>query len=210
MHQRRKRRRNGISGVQNFSYRSEKTGEVITSPTLKKPDKIKVKVRFSILNDKEEENIAFGDSEFIKKEFLLDESNGLLVNDKLTVLFEGEIITFKSDNQYNQETSRKSTLSKSKLSLEYGNISDSPLFTDCIIKVGDTEIKVHKAVLAARSLVFHNILSSPLEESLTNVIEIKDFPVEVVREMLKYIYTNEVSNIQNMASKILVNANKFN
>uniref|UniRef100_A0A0N5BS25 BTB domain-containing protein n=1 Tax=Strongyloides papillosus TaxID=174720 RepID=A0A0N5BS25_STREA len=86
---------------------------------------------------------------------------------------------------------------------------DSSLFTDYTIKVKDKEIKVHKAVLAARSPVFCKLFKNTFEKSRTNFIEIKDFRVEVVREMLRYIYTDEVSDIQNMANEIFEIANKY-
>uniref|UniRef100_A0A0N5BR02 BTB domain-containing protein n=1 Tax=Strongyloides papillosus TaxID=174720 RepID=A0A0N5BR02_STREA len=210
-----------VYSIQKFSLRTEKTGESLTSPTfvtgwkkrsewcLNETKKLRAFLRFSILNEKEDEenvvddrkvvyfdkNNGFGIPKFIKKDFLLDKSNGLLVNDKLTILFTGVIAFYKSDNQNNPETPKQVTIPQSKLSLDYGDMFDSPLFTDCIIKIGDTEIKVHKAVLAARSPVFYDTFNTTLEKSQTNIIEIEDFRVEVVREMLKYIYTDEVSNI---------------
>uniref|UniRef100_A0A0K0G3X7 Speckle-type POZ protein-like (inferred by orthology to a human protein) n=1 Tax=Strongyloides venezuelensis TaxID=75913 RepID=A0A0K0G3X7_STRVS len=212
------------------------------------PKETYAKFRFCILNDKEEEkNISFGDidsygngggwgeSKFVKKDFLLDESNGLLTNDQLTILCEvkiidpesgnydsseiifpktekhddPEIIDSKTKNRDNSETLINITIPQSKLSLDYGNLYDSPLFFDCVIKVEDTEIRVHKVVLAARSPVFYNIFNSKSDESQTNIIEIKDFNVEVVKEMLKYIYTDEVSDIQNMANQMFEIASKY-
>uniref|UniRef100_A0A0N5CG76 BTB domain-containing protein n=1 Tax=Strongyloides papillosus TaxID=174720 RepID=A0A0N5CG76_STREA len=211
--------------IQNFSQRSEKTGEKIISPTcvigskdrsewclyiypngdfkdskeyvsvfliLLRPGEAKAKFKFSILNDKEEEKNIFyggvyyynkdngwGESKFIKKEFLLNESNGLLINDQLTILCEVEIM-----NHDNPETSINVTIPRSKLSLDYANLFDSTLLYDCVIKVEDAEIQVHKAVLAARSPVFYDIFNSTSDQSQTNIIEIKDFRVDVVREML--------------------------
>uniref|UniRef100_A0A0K0FN34 Speckle-type POZ protein-like (inferred by orthology to a human protein) n=1 Tax=Strongyloides venezuelensis TaxID=75913 RepID=A0A0K0FN34_STRVS len=190
---------------------------------LKKPDEANVKYRFSILNDKEEEkNViasemvkefvkskGWGFSKFVRKDFLLDESNGLLINDKLTILCEGAIINLKPEKYNNPEKPINITIPESRLLLEYGIMFDSPLFTDYIIKVKDTEIKVHKAVLAARSPVFCEIFNNKLEKCQTNFMEIKDFRAEVVREMLRYIYTDEVSDIQNMASEMLEIANKY-
>uniref|UniRef100_A0A0K0F5N3 Speckle-type POZ protein-like (inferred by orthology to a human protein) n=1 Tax=Strongyloides venezuelensis TaxID=75913 RepID=A0A0K0F5N3_STRVS len=73
---------------------------------LLKPERVKVKLKFSILNDKEEkENVIIaknviklgkneggGPRKFIKKDLLLNESNGLLINDKLRVLCKVETI----------------------------------------------------------------------------------------------------------------------
>uniref|UniRef100_A0A0K0F351 Speckle-type POZ protein-like (inferred by orthology to a human protein) n=1 Tax=Strongyloides venezuelensis TaxID=75913 RepID=A0A0K0F351_STRVS len=73
--------------------------------TLLKPDKAKAKYRFSIFNDKKEEknvkfvtesedfvkDVGLGFSQFVKRDFLLNESNGLLTNNKLTIQCEAEI-----------------------------------------------------------------------------------------------------------------------
>lgn len=115
----------------------------------------------------------------------------------------------KSENYNIPVRSINITVPQSKLLSGYGNMFDSPLFYDCVIKIKDTEIKVHKAVLAGRSPVFYGIFNSTLEKSKTNIIEIKDYSVKVVRKMLKYIYKDEVSNIQNMANEMFKIANKY-
>uniref|UniRef100_A0A0N5BM38 Speckle-type POZ protein (inferred by orthology to a human protein) n=1 Tax=Strongyloides papillosus TaxID=174720 RepID=A0A0N5BM38_STREA len=247
---------NIICSIQNFSQRSEKTGEKFESNTcvvgskersewclwiypngdseeskdyvlvflmLKNPDKARAKCSFSILNIKEEgENVTtvtksdefvkesgWGYDKFVKKDFLLNEANGLLSNDKLKILCEVEIIEVKSENNDNRETSINVTIPESKLSSDYSNLFDSTLFTDCIIRVGDTEIKVHRGILATRSPIFHKIFNSTPENSQTNVVQIEDFSVGAVREMLRYIYKDEVTNIQNMADEMYKISNKY-
>uniref|UniRef100_A0A0N5B6Q5 BTB domain-containing protein n=1 Tax=Strongyloides papillosus TaxID=174720 RepID=A0A0N5B6Q5_STREA len=186
----------------------------------------RMKYKFSILNDKAEEKSiksvteacdfvkdtlanSWGFTEFVKKDFLLDESNGLLIDDKLTILCEAEITDLKYGNHSNQKTSVNIMIPKSKILLNYGNMFESSIFTDCSINVETTEIKVHKAVLAAQSPVFYDILNSTLENSQRDVIEMTDFRVEVVKEMLRFIYTDKVSDITNMASEVLVIADKY-
>uniref|UniRef100_A0A0N5BHN7 BTB domain-containing protein n=1 Tax=Strongyloides papillosus TaxID=174720 RepID=A0A0N5BHN7_STREA len=192
------------------------------------------KFKLCILNDKKEEkNISFGGIDSYGNGG--DESNGLLINDQLTILCEVkiidprhrnydsseitypkteesdniEIIDPKTENHDNLDASINITTPQSKLSLDYGNMFDSSIFYDCVIKVEDTEIKVHKAVLAARSPVFYDIFNSTSDQSQTNIIEIRDFNIEVVREMLKYIYTDEVSDIQDMTNEMFEIANKY-
>uniref|UniRef100_A0A0N5BAF8 BTB domain-containing protein n=1 Tax=Strongyloides papillosus TaxID=174720 RepID=A0A0N5BAF8_STREA len=87
--------------------------------------------------------------------------------------------------------------------------TDSSLFSNCIIKTQGTEIKVHKYILAIRSSVFHDNLNTISEGTPTTIIEIEDFSVDVVNEMLKYIYTDKVSSIENMASEVLAIADKY-
>uniref|UniRef100_A0A0K0F3D5 Speckle-type POZ protein-like (inferred by orthology to a human protein) n=1 Tax=Strongyloides venezuelensis TaxID=75913 RepID=A0A0K0F3D5_STRVS len=205
------------------SYNEESKGYVSVGLIMLKPDKAKVKFSLSILNDKkEEENVKFvtesedfvkdmglGFSQFVKRDFLLNESNGLLNNNKLTIQCEAYISDLKTENHDNPQTSMNISIPQSKLSFDYGNLYDSSSFYDCVIKVEDKEIKAQKAILAVRSPAFHEIFTSASDESQTNIIEIKDFNVKVVENMLKFIYNDEVSDIEDMANEIFEIANKY-
>uniref|UniRef100_A0A0N5CBT9 Speckle-type POZ protein n=1 Tax=Strongyloides papillosus TaxID=174720 RepID=A0A0N5CBT9_STREA len=202
----------------------ESEGHVSVFLKFLNPDKAKAKLMFSILNYKQEKgnvsdavshdfdnerNSTRGCSKFVNRDFLFSKWSGLLVNDRLTILCETEIIELGPEKHDNSETSINITIPESKLSLDYADMFGSPFFTDCSIKAEDTEIKVHKVILCARSSVFSDIFKNTLEKLQTNVIEIEGFSVEVVREMLKYIYKDEVSNIQSMAADVLAIADKF-
>uniref|UniRef100_A0A0N5CEC6 BTB domain-containing protein n=1 Tax=Strongyloides papillosus TaxID=174720 RepID=A0A0N5CEC6_STREA len=189
---------------------------------LSKPVSAEIKCRFSILNNKEEEknicvvkntaevgNRGWGFSKFVRRDSLLNKSNGLLVEDKLTILCEIEIIELKLEEHDKRETSINVTKPQSNLSLELGNSSDSSLFSDCSIKVGETTIKVHRGILATKSHIFYNFFNSTPENSQMNTIEIKNFRAEVVKEMIRYIYTNDISDIGNMASDVLAIAVEY-
>ena len=67
----------------------------------------------------------------------------------------------------------------------------------------DREFAVHKAILAARSLVFSAMFEHEMEEKKQNKVEIPDMDHEVLREMLHYIFTGKISNIRNMTGDIL-------
>uniref|UniRef100_A0A0K0EU48 Speckle-type POZ protein-like (inferred by orthology to a human protein) n=1 Tax=Strongyloides venezuelensis TaxID=75913 RepID=A0A0K0EU48_STRVS len=81
-----------------------------------------------------------GFREFVKKDFLIDESNSLLMGDKLTILCEAEITDLKYGNHSNQETSINIMIPQSKISLNYGIMFESSIFTVCSINIGTTEI----------------------------------------------------------------------
>uniref|UniRef100_A0A0K0EZZ2 Speckle-type POZ protein-like (inferred by orthology to a human protein) n=1 Tax=Strongyloides venezuelensis TaxID=75913 RepID=A0A0K0EZZ2_STRVS len=97
--------------------------------TLLKPDKAKAKYRFSILNyKKEEENVKFVTesedfikdiglefSQFVKKDFLVNKLNGLLVNDCLVIFCEVDIIDLKTKNHGNLEIVDSKTLNNNNL-----------------------------------------------------------------------------------------------
>uniref|UniRef100_A0A0N5C3N5 BTB domain-containing protein n=1 Tax=Strongyloides papillosus TaxID=174720 RepID=A0A0N5C3N5_STREA len=205
-------------------YNEESSGYVAAFLTLFKPRKANVKARFYILTpNAEEKNVSIVDEvvdlkknnccgclRFVKKDFLHNRSNGLLFNDELTIVCEAEITELKSENHDSTETSVKNiTTSHSQLPPDLGSTFDSHLLTDCILKVEDSEFKVHKAVLAAQSSTFCNIFNDTSENSQMNIIEIKDFRPEVVQGMLDYIYKDEVSNVRNMASEMLAIAAEY-
>lgn len=68
--------------------------------------------------------------------------------------------------------------------------------------------QAHKAVLAARSMVFAAMFEHAMEESKHNRVEITDVDHEVLREMLRFIYTGMASNLEDMAGDLLAAADK--
>ena len=83
------------------------------------------------------------------------------------------------------------------------------LFTDLTIKCGGEEFKVHKAVLASQSPVFRRMLESDMKEQRTSVIEISDTDPQVISNLLTYLYTGDVPDVDTLANKLLVVANKY-
>lgn len=65
-----------------------------------------------------------------------------------------------------------------------------------------TDLRAHRALLAARSSVFEAMLSRDMQERRTNVIEINDLDPPVVQAMLEYMYTGFAKG---MRSKVVVN-----
>lgn len=82
-------------------------------------------------------------------------------------------------------------------------------FTDVTVMVGEKQIKAHKAMLAIHSPVFDAMLSSDMQESRQNVINIVDFDYEVVQEMLTYIYSDTAPNMHKLADRLLIAADKY-
>ena len=83
------------------------------------------------------------------------------------------------------------------------------LFTDLTIKCGEEEFKVHKAVLASQSPVFRRMLESDMKEQRTSVIEISDTDPQVISDLLAYLYTGKAPDVDTLANKLLVVANKY-
>jgi len=84
------------------------------------------------------------------------------------------------------------------LSEDYEALYECKKHSDIVLIIGDEreELKAHKLVLAARSPVFAAMFEHECEESRRNRIEIVDLTVDVMEQMLRYIYTGKVSSEQ--------------
>jgi len=183
---------------------------------------VRAKFKFSILNAKREETKAmesqrayrfvqgkdWGFKKFIRRDFLMDESNGLLPDDKLTMFCEVSVV---ADSVNVSGLSIMSTLKVPDCNLpqDFGHLLESATFSDMTLKVEDKVYPVHKAILAARSPVFAAMFNHDLEETKLGVVSITDLDTEVLREMLKFIYTGKVAQLDTMADALLAAADKY-
>ena len=55
----------------------------------------------------------------------------------------------------------------------------------------EVRIPAHKCILAARSPVFRTMFASGMAESLTNEVRIHDFEAVVVKEFIRFLYTEQ-------------------
>ncbi|XP_064487333.1 speckle-type POZ protein B-like [Ornithodoros turicata] len=92
-----------------------------------------------------------------------------------------------------------------QLSRDLGQFVDDPLLSDVTFLVDGTEFKAHKILLTARSPA----LAALLRYSDDNKIAISDISPDVFRELLCFIYTGKVPNIDDVADKLLVAADKY-
>ncbi len=115
-----------------------------------------------------------------------------------------------------------------KLSEDLGNLFDNEKFSDVTLSVGGREFQAHKAILAgefyhylilrisikfkfsipARSPVFAAMFEHEMEERKQNRVDITDVDHEVLKEMLRFIYTGKAPNLEKMADDLLAAADK--
>ncbi|KIH51574.1 BTB/POZ domain protein [Ancylostoma duodenale] len=69
--------------------------------------------------------------------------------------------------------------------------------------------KVHKAILAARSRVFHAMFEHNMTESERNEVAIDDVEPDVLREMLCFMYTGNSPSVDQMAQHLIAAADKY-
>jgi speckle-type POZ protein len=145
-------------------------------------------------------------NKFIKLNFLLNEANGLLIDDTLTL--HCDIVTLTESTS----TSKQSVgynVPKSRLADDlYMGLLDRR-FSDAILSVDGEEIPVHKFILSTRSPVFAAMFEAEMVEKKNNIVKIEDLTYEDMKELLVFIYTDKTPNLVNMAYSLLVAADKY-
>ncbi|KAK8733307.1 hypothetical protein OTU49_006572 [Cherax quadricarinatus] len=150
----------------------------------------------------------WGFKKFIRRDFLLDEANGLLPDDKLTLYCEVSVVA-DSVNISGQSNAIHFKVPDCRLSDDLGGLFESQRFSDVTLSVSGREFQAHKAILAARSPVFAAMFAHEMEERKHNRVEIQDVDHEVLREMLRFIYTGKATNLEKMADDLLAAADKY-
>ena len=83
------------------------------------------------------------------------------------------------------------------------------MLSNCSVFIEDKEFRIHKEILAAKSPVFLSIFDTEMKEKREKQITIEDMEADVFREMLRYIYTNNVNNLNAYAETFLRAADKY-
>lgn len=90
----------------------------------------------------------------------------------------------------------------------FKQLYDEKLFADMSITSSDgVTFKAHKAVLAARSPVLCEMLKSG--EVANGCIVINDVSSDVLKQLLKFLYTAEVENLEAIVWDLIVAADKL-
>jgi len=183
---------------------------------------VRAKFKFSILNAKREETKAmesqraykfvqgkdWGFKKFIRRDFLMDEANGLLPDDKLTLFCEVSVVA-DSVNIFGQSSNVQFKVPDCRLSDDLGSLFENSQFADVVLCCGGREFNCHKAILAARSQVFQAMFEHDMEEKKNSRVEVKDVEADVMAEMLRFIYMGRTTCLETMADSLLAAADKY-
>ncbi|XP_065209110.1 speckle-type POZ protein-like [Planococcus citri] len=107
------------------------------------------------------------------------------------------------------ELMKKPKLIGSSLSRDLDRIRTDEDFIDVTISVDGKNYPAHKLILAARSSVFKAMFRNDMLESQKNNVIIDDIKQETFEEMLRYIYTGEMRNLDEWAFELLPAADKY-
>jgi len=187
---------------------------------------VRAKFKFSILNSKKEETKAmesqrayrfvqgkdWGFKKFIRRDFLMDEANGLLPNDKLTFFCEVSVVC-DSVNISGQGSAVNFPVSENRLSSDLGNLFMSGALSDVIVSCNGKEFNCHKVVLAARSSVFRAMFEHNMEERKNSAVKVEDVEGDAMEKLLHFIYTSKLDFLDSisfeLAARVLAAADKY-
>lgn len=113
-----------------------------------------------------------------------------------------------SVNISGQNNSIQFKVPECRLSDDLSGLFESQKFSDVILCVSGKEFFVHKAILAARSPVFAAMFEHEMEEKKQNRVDITDMDYDVLREMLRFIYTGKAPFLEKLDAELLAAADK--
>ena len=142
------------------------------------------------------DNDKFEISHFPSKQKLLDD---YVENERLTIKI--EIIT---SNIFWEEND----ISHTETIQSYSRMFEDQIYCDVSINVDDQVIGAHKSVLSARSPVFRAMFQHNMIESKTNSVQIEDMNYQVCKELLRFIYTGTIGQIDDCRD-LLVAADRY-
>ncbi|XP_065204315.1 speckle-type POZ protein-like [Planococcus citri] len=189
------------------------TGHVefhVEEPNLGLVMSIAEKASFTFMNDDDidDQELDFGGTipgisiDQIKQFISEDE---LLIRCQVSYFKKNEIVAIFSLNNSNSVRMAECSL----LSNDMEKCFNEDRFKDVKILVKGEEFRAHKMILATRSSVFEKMLCVDMLESKKNYIDITDMEPATFKEMLRYIYTGKVKNLDELAFELLPAADRF-
>ncbi|CAG0902429.1 unnamed protein product [Cyprideis torosa] len=83
------------------------------------------------------------------------------------------------------------------------------LHSDITLLVEDRKFALHKNILAAQSPVFGSMFQHDMLEKQTGEVKITDFSAEVIEELLRFMYSGNVRNIERISEDLFSAAAKY-
>lgn len=149
-----------------------------------------------------------GYTQFISHTKLFDESEKFLLDGNLRIHFR---ITYQSPTIVTYSSCLKSppNLPESpNITNHFDRLLKSGEFSDITFNVRGREFRAHKLILVSRSPTFAAILQHDLSTRLLDHLEIEDIQPEVFHQVLRFIYTDQVENMNGEGAKELLRASE--
>lgn len=154
---------------------------------------------------------SWGFPAFVKNELISDTSLNLLADDSLRLHCEIAIVTGIDtfSNQDPNVTISQDRIAQSALDHFEKLFLDEQLSDVTLNAACGRTLNAHKSILAARSPIFAAMFEHNTVERQMNTVNIDDVEYNVLKEMLRFIYSARVENVENSTSDLLVAADKY-
>ncbi|GFY70229.1 TD and POZ domain-containing protein 2 [Trichonephila inaurata madagascariensis] len=84
------------------------------------------------------------------------------------------------------------------------------ILSDVKLRTSSQTFHAHKAILSARSPVFRAMFQTDMKEKIQECVDVPDLEDDTVRQMLLYVYTNALEDLQwESAMKLYATADKY-
>ncbi|KAJ8683984.1 hypothetical protein QAD02_019776 [Eretmocerus hayati] len=153
---------------------------------------------------------SLGYHELIDREQLMDEKNGMLHNDSLRLLCEVTVSTGNVINREPVEEFEAPIDCTAKLRTDLSHLLEDQTSCDVtLISAGGDHLRAHKLVLCTRSPVFAAMFEHDMQERKLNEVSMPDVELDVLRQLLLFIYTGKCDDLENVATRLLAAADKY-
>ncbi|XP_065206322.1 speckle-type POZ protein B-like [Planococcus citri] len=156
--------------------------------------------------------LSWGCAKFVQRCELLNPENNLLPNDTLTIFCKIEYsqVIFTNTSHSSKSIPSRPALPNNRLSEDFGVLLKSNDFADALISANGVNYPVHRTILMARSPVFSAMFKyDDMQETETKCVNIPDIEENVLKELLRYIYTGKVEKLEDLAGGLLAAADKY-
>ena len=184
-----------------------------------------IKYKFTVMNRNQ---VIFAETKFIQNEFteednswglpkILDYNKGWLTSLVNKTLPDDSLIV-KCELMYEDKKSVLSGLSNLPSLPSTGtgtwinhfkNLLHTNYLSDIVVTVKGRKFDAHKLVLSTRSPVLAAMFQTNFSEKQTNTLNIEDIEPDAFAEMMRFLYTDEVENLDGLATDLLAAADKY-
>ncbi|EDW11748.2 protein roadkill [Drosophila mojavensis] len=135
---------------------------------------------------------------------LFNADNNYLPHDKLTIACQIRLIT---DAACTCGKMNPIKVPDTKVAEDFGKLFDNEQYSDIKVSSNGHEIYAHKNILSARSQFFETMFQT--DQHSRNRVILDDVDPQVLIDLLRFIYTDQTPNLDNLAMQLLQAADKF-
>lgn len=144
-----------------------------------------------------------GKADFVSWSDLYDPNSNLCISSDRLIIYCGlsvvvEGVSVRCDNFFRNVVGNT-------LSEDFEELFENKKFSDFTLMVGGKAIPAHKGILSVRSSVW----AAQLTDNTTATMEIENLSYEGVVELLRYIYTGQVGNVDHISQELLLASIKY-